>query len=159
MTIGTKLYPVWAAALCGLSSCAVPNKSSDDTYGRVRENAIEVCDQHGEHEYLSKLSCSDGAAFSYRLIGNVGPRTEPSAEFAERLKREDKVLERLITSTPIPPGEPDLHIVDEFEVKCGAAVVKLYLDRYHCPGKSPTGRPLTPRGFQFRAAEPGGSGS
>jgi hypothetical protein len=34
---------------------------------------------------------------------------------------------------PLQPGEPDLHIVDAFEVRCPSATYAVFIDMYHCP--------------------------
>ena len=150
MPFRTFLLPACIAASSTLIACVMVSETSNSTYGIVRENAIEVCHPQGEHEYLSKLACADGNAPEYRLLGNAGTRTDPTKEFADKLKRDDKVFEMLISPAPIPPGEPDIHIVDVFEIKCRTSTTKLYFDRYHCSEESKARLPLAPRGFQIR---------
>ena len=43
-----------------------------------------------------------------------------------------------------PSGDPDLHIVDGYQVSCGETKRMVYMDMYHCKQASPT---KVPAGF------------
>ncbi|MBI3373963.1 MAG: CHAT domain-containing protein [Betaproteobacteria bacterium] len=57
--------------------------------------------------------------------------------------------ERVVGYGVIKPGEPDVHIVDGYEVTCGNSKQMIYMDMYHCEQPPPTS---PPPGFGVRAA-------
>ena len=58
------------------------------------------------------------------------------------------MYERAVTYGAIKPGEPDVHVVDGYEVTCGSSKQMIYMDRYHCEQPPPTS---PPPGFAIRA--------
>jgi hypothetical protein len=107
--------------------------------GEDKSTAIEVCTPAGQRAYLATLKCSDGRRPAYRRTRNVGERTPspPETEAQALTRLEDRYK-------PHPPGAPDHHIVDEYELTCGSAKHIIYMDMYHC-GVAPTVSP--PKGF------------
>jgi hypothetical protein len=121
-------------------SCAgVPDSTipvpENPGYGDSRGAAIEVCKPDGEHAYLARLVCPGGEAATYDRAGTFGPRNDlPS----------DKPLSEQVASArrdPLPPGEVDYHVVDGYEVTCGASKRLIYLDMYHCHQPPPKDAP------------------
>ncbi|WP_242109025.1 hypothetical protein [Luteimonas aquatica] len=101
--------------------------------GETKEFPIEVCKPQGEHDYLSRLACENGAEPAFERLGNYGERTPlpknlPRAEF-------DRMFESAMRYEPLRPGEADHHIVDGYQFVCGAQKRIIYLDMYHCDGK------------------------
>jgi hypothetical protein len=46
---------------------------------------------------------------------------------------DPRILLQMDPERPLQPGEPDLHIVDAFEVRCPSATYAVFIDMYHCP--------------------------
>jgi hypothetical protein len=110
-----------------------PNQSG---LGMVKENAIEVCRPKGERTYLDRLACSDGSVVKYERTGSVGFRNEPKSK-----KDEKAVQAQMLGNEPIKPGQKDFHMLDGYEVECGAIKTVLFLDMYHCPEPKNQGAP------------------
>jgi hypothetical protein len=109
--------------------------------GISRTAAIEVCGPNGEHAYFDRLTCPDGNLVKYEQIGMRGRRNDPASKGEEEAARY-----QALTSVPIPNGQRDFHMLDEYTVECTAGTTTLYVDRYHCP--DPTDQ-RPPRGFSF----------
>jgi hypothetical protein len=116
-------------------------------FGLSKDNPVEVCKVSGQREYLEGLVCTSGAAPSFKRVRNVGqrfdfPKDLPPAKMSE-------LLNRTASGAKLQPGEPDYHIVDEYEVVCGEKKVSVFLDMYHCDSqlKNPA-----PSGFSLRSA-------
>ncbi len=56
------------------------------------------------------------------------------------------LLERYISAAPLKPGESDFHVIDGYELSCGALKRMVYMDMYHCHQAPPT---EAPTGFRF----------
>ncbi len=125
------------ATLLALLACAHAAPRAPPGYGLTREAAVELCLPTGVQAYLKALRCDDGSPPEVHRIGSVGPRTTTAEASDPRL------LSQMDPGRPLSPGEPDLHIVDAFEARCGARAATLYVDMYHCPAPSP----LAPEGF------------
>lgn len=128
------------------ASCAsVPDSSirapDNPGYGEHRGAAIEVCKPDGERAYLARLVCLTGEAATFDRLGTYGPRNDLPA---------DQPLSEQVASArrdPLLPGEVDYHVVDGYEVTCGAAKRLIYLDMYHCHQPPPN---TAPPGFSLR---------
>ena len=136
-----------AVVLAALTaSCASTPDSSipapeNPGYGESRGAAIEVCKPDGERAYLARLVCPTGEAATFDRAGTFGPRNDLPA---------DLPLSEQIASArrdPLQPGEVDYHVVDGYEVSCGASKRLIYLDMYHCH-QPPAGD--APPGFSLR---------
>src|SRR5262245_29270633 len=117
---------VLPAAALTVSCVSVPDSSmpapDNAGYGESVRAAVEVCNPDGEHAYLGRLVCSTGEAASFDRRGNFGPRNELPA---------DQPLSEQVASArpdPLPPGEVDYHVVDGYEVSCGASKRMIYFD-------------------------------
>ena len=112
-------------ALAGCAhAAAVP---SPPGFARSKERAAEVCLPPGEKAYLTGLRCAGGSSPGIRRIGSVGSRVSPVDP------DDPRILLQMDPERPLQPGEPDLHIVDAFETRCGGATYTLFIDMYHCP--------------------------
>lgn len=139
-------FAITAFAIAALpSSCATAPDSTTQTtgtgYGESKDAAIEVCNPDGEREYLARLVCPAGEPAAVDRLGAYGPRNELPA---------DKPLSEQIATArrdPLKPGETDYHVVDGYEVACGASKRLLYLDMYHCHQPPPT---AAPPGYSLR---------
>jgi hypothetical protein len=137
-------------AALGLAGCAAPPRATDlppaAGWGDSKATAIEVCRPAGQRAYLAQLVCPDGSRPSYRRSGNVGPRMDPPASMTEA--QNAAVLAAMLAFRAPAPGERDHHIVDAYELSCGAVRRTLYLDMYHCdrspPEQAPAGYTLRP---------------
>lgn len=114
--------------------------------GDSKATAIEVCRPQGQRAYLDRLQCSDASVPSYRRVGSFGQRSDPAKPPSDA--RDAQMLDQL-SGRPLKPGEPDYHIVDGYEVVCGATKRMIYMDMYHCDKPPPT---EVPQGFQLRRA-------
>ncbi len=56
-------------------------------------------------------------------------------------KQENESLEQMFRDGPLAPGEADYHVVDYYEVTCGAEVTTVIMDMYHCHQNVPTQAP------------------
>jgi hypothetical protein len=122
---------------------SAPSRSSDAAiFGTTREQPIEVCRPQGEEEYLERLRCRSGVPPGYRRTGNVGPRNPYPTVSDEKARR--RLFDQALEFKAPPPGVPDIHILDGYEVVCGAEKTTLYLDMYHCDVPPP---PFAPAGF------------
>jgi hypothetical protein len=135
--------------LFALLSCAIGAAMADDppAPGQSRQTAIEVCKPAGQREYLSRLVCPDGAAPSFQRAGSFGMRNELPPDAGDKMLAAE--IEKAMSFAPHAAGAPDYHVVDGYEVACGADKRMVYLDMYHC------GRPAAdnaPSGFTLRAA-------
>jgi hypothetical protein len=120
---------------------AQPKPSS---LGMVKESAIEACGPKGERAYLDRLVCPDGSAVKYARTGSVGFRNEPKS------KQDEKAVQaQMLGAEPIKAGQKDFHMLDGYEVECGAVKTVLYLDMYHCPEPKNQG---APPGFSLTSA-------
>ena len=109
--------------------------------GDTKATAIEVCMPPGQRAYLNRLLCADGSKPSYFRVGNFGPRNE----VPPKLSDEDRT--RLMLGK-LQPGDPDLHIVDGYQVSCGETKRMVYMDMYHCKQAPPA---AVPAGFGKQA--------
>jgi hypothetical protein len=130
---------VLLAAALTASCVSVPDSSiqrpENPGYGESVRAAIEVCRPDGEHAYLARLVCPTGEAATFDRRGSFGPRNElpadqPLSEQVANARRD-----------PLPPGEVDYHVVDGYEVTCGASKRLIYLDMYHCHQPPPNDAP------------------
>ncbi len=118
--------------------------------GRTKATAIEVCRPQGERAYLSQLECAGGERPKYRRVGSFGPRTPvPPARSDADVTAQ---LKRALSARALRPGEPDIHIVDGYEVVCNDATHMIYMDMYHCEQPAPT---VAPPGFRLRPVQRG----
>ncbi len=125
--------------LLALLSCAHVAPRAPPGYGLSRENAVEVCLPTGVQAYLKALRCPGGAPPDAHRIGSVGPRS------AMVDPNDPRLLEQMDPGHPLAPGEPDLHVVDAFELTCAANTQTVYIDMYHCP----SARPFAPDGLHL----------
>jgi hypothetical protein len=118
--------------------------------GMSAATAIEVCRPAGERTYLERLICADGALPAIGRRVNVGNRAPvPASEQRTMTPEEIKLrLDRLFEMKAPPPGEPDTHIVDRYELICGSTMHFVHLDMYHCDGPPPQ---VVPPGFKLRS--------
>jgi hypothetical protein len=77
--------------------------------------------------YLAALRCAGGAEPQTKRVGSVGTRLVPADP------NDPRILLQMDPERPLQPGEPDLHIVDAFEVRCPGATYTVFIDMYHCP--------------------------
>ena len=112
-------------------------------YGTTRETAVEVCKPTGERKYLQRLRCSDGSVPTFTREGSGGSRTALRSD-----EDEKKVMDQMFRQEPLAPGEADYHVIDFYEVKCGAQATTVVLDMYHChqaePAQAPPGFTIEP---------------
>ena len=114
--------------LLALAGCAhAGTVPSPPGFARSKERAAEVCLPPGAKAYLGALRCAGGAPAQTKRIGSVGSRVTPSDP------NDPRILLQMDPERPLAPGEPDLHIVDAFEVRCPAATYTVFIDMYHCP--------------------------
>ncbi|HUJ26901.1 MAG TPA: hypothetical protein VLW85_12835 [Myxococcales bacterium] len=113
-------------AVLALLSCAHAPVGPEGM-GLSKERAIEVCLPPGEKAYMASLHCPDGSRPQPRRIGSVGARHQP-------VDPDDaRILLQMDPERPLQPGEPDLHIVDAIEARCGKGSTTIFFDMYHCP--------------------------
>ena len=116
--------------------------AAPNAYGLSAASAVEVCEPNGERKYLQRLRCPDGSAPTFQRRGSGGSRT-PASE-----ADKDKMLDQMFREGPLAPGEPDLHVIDYYEVKCGAQLTEIVMDMYHChqaePEQAPPGFTIVP---------------
>lgn len=127
-----------------LSACASAPSSTPapDTPGSTKESAIEVCRPAGQRAYLSQLRCPDGNAPAFHRVGSVGERN-PTPKGSPELD----LMSIMNANRRLQPGEVDVHIVDRYELRCGAAVSTVFLDMYHCGQPAPQ---VAPAGFKLQ---------
>ena len=114
--------------LLALAGCAHAGAApSPPGFARSKERAAEVCLPPGAKAYLGALRCAGGASAQTKRIESVGSRVMPSDP------NDPRILLQMDPERPLAPGEPDLHIVDAFEVRCPAATYTIFIDMYHCP--------------------------
>jgi len=120
------------------SSAAPPTASSpaatDASYGLSSATAIEVCKPAGERKYVQRLRCADGSAPEFSRSGSGGTRTAAKTE-----EEQKKALDQMFGT--MKPGDPDYHVIDYYEVRCGDKKTTLILDMYHCEQPEPTQAP------------------
>lgn len=113
-------------------------------YGMTSATAVEVCQPRGEREYLQRLRCPDGTPPQFSRQGSGGSRTAPASPADEK-----KMFEQMFREGPLQPGEPDYHIVDFYEVRCGSRSTRIIMDMYHChqppPSAAPPGFTIEPQ--------------
>ncbi len=145
-----------AATCIGLTACvtqapqttpAVPAASG---LGLTKATAIEVCRPQGQRAYLNQLECPGGERPKYRRVGSFGPRTEVPQPRSDAEARAQ--LKRALSARALRPGEPDIHIVDGYEVVCNDGKHMIYMDMYHCEKLPP---PAAPPGFRLRPLRSG----
>lgn len=100
------------------------------TFAYKRENAVEVCLPEGARDYINNLVCPAGETPDTKLLGNAGPRSYFTEEYSDNLG--DRLLDRMTAVGEVPLGEPDIHIVDAYSIKCGRTEHIIFIDRYHC---------------------------
>jgi hypothetical protein len=125
------------ALLLALFACAHAGPRAPPGYGLARAEAIELCLPPGELAFLKSLRCPGGQRAEAKRLGSVGARSELADP------NDPRALLQMDPARPLQPGEPDLHIVDAFEVHCPEKSVTLFLDMYHCPARPPS----APQGF------------
>ena len=117
-----------ASFLLAIAACAhaatVPGPPG---FARSKERAAQVCLPPGEKAWLGGLRCGDGMPPQTRRLGPVGTRMDPADP------NDPRILLQMDPERPLQPGEPDLHIVDAWEARCGSATYTLFVDMYHCP--------------------------
>lgn len=86
-----------------------------------------MCLPPGEKAFIDSLRCPDDSAPRARRVGPVGTRTNPANP------DDPRILLQMDPEVPIQPGEPDLHIVDAWELRCGGLTSTVFVDMYHCP--------------------------
>jgi hypothetical protein len=127
-----------------------------DDWGLSVKNAIETCTPIGTHDFLDDLLCKDGSKPAYRRIGQAGSRQKGPAIDINKVDIGNLDMIR------VPPGQPDTHIVDKWEVKCGSKIHTLFFDVYHCldpkPWAAPKGfkRPLRKKPYRKLQPPPAG---
>src|SRR5438876_10585714 len=110
-------------ALVGCAHAAAA--PSPPGFARSKERAAEVCLPPGEKAYLAGLRCADGSAPGIRRMGSVGSRVSP-------VDPEDpRILLQMDADRPLQLCEPDLHIVDAFDARCGGAIYVMFSDMFH----------------------------
>jgi hypothetical protein len=125
------------ALLSALILLSIPfAQAAEDGSGDSKGSAIEVCMPAGQRAYLARLACPGGQPPSYKRIGSVGPRSPFPAEASE----SDKMA--LIQRVGLKRGEPDYHIVDEYDITCGTVTRRIYMDMYHCDRSDPMSAPV-----------------
>jgi hypothetical protein len=156
-----RLTTVSATALVlALQGCATPSpqpvassSSSSSSprpgLGETKLTAIEVCRPVGERAYLDRLRCSDGSTPTHKRVGSFGERNEVPKELSR--EQQAGLLKQQLSGAALTPGESDYHIVDGYEVSCGAVKRMVYLDMYHCD-RAPTSD--VPNGFKPREPNP-----
>jgi hypothetical protein len=124
------------AAGCATSSDGQPEAApSASAATKAADNVVEVCKPAGERQYLQRLRCPDGSAPTFARSGSGGSRTPYEEE------DEKKVMEQMFREGPLAPGEPDYHVVDYYDVRCGATEIEVVMDMYHCNQDPPTQAP------------------
>ena len=86
-----------------------------------------MCLPPGVKAYLAGLRCPGGGEPQTGRVGSVGTRMAPVDP------NDPRILLQMDPERPLQPGEPDLHIVDAFEVRCPGATYTVFIDMYHCP--------------------------
>ncbi len=112
-----------ALAGCAHAAAAPPPPG----FARSKDRAAEVCLPPGVKAYLGGLRCPGGGEPQTKRIGSVGSRLVPVDP------NDPRILLQMDPERPLQPGEPDLHIVDAFEVRCPGATYTVFIDMYHCP--------------------------
>ena len=132
---------------------AAPAEPVSSGLGLSKATAIEVCRPLGERAYLNQLQCADGERPKYRRVGSFGPRTAtpPPSSDAEAKAQ----LKRALSAKTLRPGEPDIHVVDGYEVVCSDGKHMIYMDMYHCEQPPPS---EAPPGFRLRPLRRGVAG-
>jgi len=115
---------------------AQPAAAAPSAYGVSIATAVEVCKPPGERKYLDRLRCPDGTAPTYSRRGSGGSRTAIQGDAAEKAS-----MDQMFREGPLAPGEPDYHIIDYYEVRCGDRLTEVVMDMYHCYQKEPTQAP------------------
>jgi hypothetical protein len=141
VAIGSLVFVVLA-----LPGCATAPPARTAGLGEIKATAIEVCRPQGQRAYLDRLQCADsGLAPSYRRVGSFGDRSDPPQQL--NTEQSAVALDQILTVRPLKPGEPDYHIIDGYEVVCGATKRMIYMDMYHCDKPPPS---AVPAGFERR---------
>lgn len=104
-------------------------------WGSSKQSAINTCLPPGVKLLMQDLRCSGGAKPRFHRVGSVGSRS-PRPGTVTSLQMD--------WTRPLKPQEPDHHIVDHYQLQCGAHKTSLYLDLYHCadgpaPWNAPSG--------------------
>lgn len=137
------------AVSLALAGCASPTKPADPqttaAFGESKSAAIEVCKPSGQRAYLARLVCADGTRPTFSRIGSFGSRVEPPENMTK--EQSNAVLEAMMTGRALKAGEADHHVVDGYEVSCGAVKRTIYMDMYHCQSAPPE---RAPAGFTLQ---------
>ena len=144
-TMGWALLAAVSLAGCA-SSTQVADPKTTAGLGDSKATAIEVCRPMGQRAYLSRLVCADGTRPTFNRIGSFGSRMPEPKNMSK--EQSSAVLEAMLSGRALKPGEIDLHIVDGYEVSCGAVKRTLYMDMYHCQSAPPE---RAPAGFTLKA--------
>jgi hypothetical protein len=124
--------------VCGLLlACAHAQAPVPPGFALSRGAAAEVCLPAGAKDWLDSLRCPSGEPPKYRRVASVGSRTPTAPD-------DPRLLQQLDVGGELPPGDPDLHIVDAYEATCGNRTTTLFVDGYHCAHRA---RPPPPPGF------------
>ena len=155
------LVLAWAPTIAG-------EAGAGDRHGLEPGDPVEVCRFTVGERLFAALVCPTGERPSINRTGSVGPRTGipkgmTTEAFVRRtypVKAGETVLvhaaeaavamvEGMLRMRPLEPGEPDYHVLDAYELRCGTTVTTLYLDGYHCqsepPLRAPAGFTLAPQ--------------
>lgn len=130
--------------VAGTAGAEAPKVAAAKAYGLSKQDAVEVCDPPGEHEYLARLVCPNNEHPKFDRSGNFGERTPLPDDMSE--EASNRLLEDMMENKPLKPGETDYHIVDGYNVVCGETSTRVYLDMYHCDAPRPT---RAPSGFSI----------
>ena len=77
-----------------------------------KASAAEVCLPEGELEYLRIAPLLLRRRARFHRVGSVGSRNPAEAN-------DPRLLQQMDISGVLPPGDPDLHIIDAYELRCG----------------------------------------
>lgn len=120
-------------------------RTDSDQLGLTIKGAVEVCDEDGARQYLSRLICPGGQNPDFKRVRDSTWRNP----LPKDISKEDSY--RFILSNlnrgPLDPGQPDYHITTEYRVRCGKNKISIYLDTYHCAQQAPT---VAPVGFSIK---------
>ncbi|RMH45200.1 MAG: hypothetical protein D6689_00395 [Deltaproteobacteria bacterium] len=128
--------PVDAGAGSAPAGDAAPASSEgrgEDAEAPGLTGVAEVCEPAGERAYLAAVRCASGERPRVRRLGIAGYRS-PRRGPDDYARSADQVR----TRRPLAPGEPDLHPVDRFEIRCPDATRFVLLDMYHCEPRPPS---------------------
>lgn len=128
------LVLAWAPTIAG-------EAGAGDRHGLEPGDPVEVCRFTVGERLFAALMCPTGEPPSINRTGSVGPRTGiPKGMTTEAAVA---MVEGMLRMRPLEPGEPDYHVLDAYELRCGTTVTTLYLDGYHCQSEPPLRAPAS----------------